>query len=115
MDHPTNESANPLQDASTAPEDDGIAQRVIDCVEDMAGRKVELTDRFRELQMDSLDIAEMAISIEDEFDLELTTDQFEAMQSPLTVEALITHVRGVIAAKEANEANQAKDGKEGKE
>lgn len=84
-------------------EPDDIAKRVVVCVEDLIGKKVGLADRFGKLGMDSLDLSELAMSIEDEFNLDLTVPQFEAMQTPATVGEMVSHVRELVQAKEANQ------------
>lgn len=64
-----------------------IAEK-IDC--DAA--EVKLDTKFEDLSIDSLDITELAMSIEDEFDIE-----FEVSQNMTTVEELVKAVEAKLA------------------
>lgn len=73
-----------------------MEQKVIKIIEEHTdSRDIKATDRLREdLGADSLDVVEIIMEIEEEFDIEIEDEVFEEMK---TVQGIIDYVKGEMS------------------
>lgn len=79
----------------------GIPQRVRALLAEQAAKPVaEISDEdtLEGLNLDSLDIVDLSIAVENEFGLTLTDEEFDDFYELKTVAAVIDFVQGKVAA-----------------
>ena len=69
-----------------------MKDEILKIIEKAAGKKVELTDTLDELGLDSLDVVELAMNLEEEFSIDIDDDVLERIN---TVQDVIETVEGL--------------------